>query len=412
MRATIFFIVLLICMSSNAAKLIPQMQTDAERGQYQWQKAAEFYPVGTVAASFKAKASNDIHVALAVSKSQKSEMYEVVIGGWGNTRTVIRDAAQGSEIASVEKGTIVPGKSQYYWVMLKDNKLRVGKGRIPGKTLIIEAPVSSKKADRLKYIAFSSWDSAIEYEDIRVYQPKQFQKKPVRKPAKKPELKPVKKTVEKPVKLPVAKPPLTPSKLIGEYLFEVKDYKDTSGADNTAKILVNRGTKSERLTPFCTSKKTGQYLEIPLNSDNRFTSGSFSVSFWLNTSLKPEKPVGVVTNYLTSTTPFWSFAFVPNGNITFNVRDKNRKGSGAGAKVNDGKWHHVVGVRDTSKSQIRVYMDGSLKMTREDTSASVDSGQSIWVGNHLYRGFEGCIDDLRLYQNVLTDDEIKSLLSR
>lgn len=39
---------------------------------------------------FEVKATNDVHVALSSSNTGEGQMYEIVIGGWGNTQSVIR----------------------------------------------------------------------------------------------------------------------------------------------------------------------------------------------------------------------------------------------------------------------------------------------------------------------------------
>lgn len=41
-------------------------------------------PVVTNLIEFEAKANNDVHIALSPSQSS-SDLYEIVIGGWGNT---------------------------------------------------------------------------------------------------------------------------------------------------------------------------------------------------------------------------------------------------------------------------------------------------------------------------------------
>ena len=39
---------------------------------------------------FKVKACNGAHVALSTSKDLSSNMYEIVLGGWSNSKSVIR----------------------------------------------------------------------------------------------------------------------------------------------------------------------------------------------------------------------------------------------------------------------------------------------------------------------------------
>ena len=54
-----------------------------------------FSVLGKKRFSFSVKACSDVHVALANIPGEGTFMtYEIVLGGWGNTKSVIRDAPQ------------------------------------------------------------------------------------------------------------------------------------------------------------------------------------------------------------------------------------------------------------------------------------------------------------------------------
>ena len=86
--------------------------------------------------------------------------------------------------------------------------------------------------------------------------------------------------------------------------------------------------------------------------------------------------------------------------------------------VNDGEWHHVaVTAIDNampSSSDIRIYVDG-----HDDTVDSSDpdalhitAGADLTVGRRAYNGdhhYEGLIDEVRLYDRVLSPVEIRNL---
>ncbi|XP_076109301.1 uncharacterized protein LOC143078283 isoform X1 [Mytilus galloprovincialis] len=55
---------------------------------------------------FKVKANNDAHVALMSSNNPNDPLYEIVLGGWGNTQSVIRDRKQGGQLA-VYRGRVL-----------------------------------------------------------------------------------------------------------------------------------------------------------------------------------------------------------------------------------------------------------------------------------------------------------------
>jgi hypothetical protein len=78
----------------------------------------------------------------------------------------------------------------------------------------------------------------------------------------------------------------------------------------------------------------------------------------------------------------------------------------------DGQWHHVAAL--TSTSGMKVYVDGVERCSNGlDDSISYTAGDELWVGRHgngdLDRDFDGQIDDVRVYNRVLTPTEIADI---
>jgi hypothetical protein len=79
--------------------------------------------------------------------------------------------------------------------------------------------------------------------------------------------------------------------------------------------------------------------------------------------------------------------------------------------ANDGQWHLVAGVR--TATSVALYVDGTQVATAPiSASYSSDSGNAeLQIGNlnACPRGFNGSLDDLRLYAGALTQSEIAAL---
>ena len=82
-------------------------------------------------------------------------------------------------------------------------------------------------------------------------------------------------------------------------------------------------------------------------------------------------------------------------------------------RVNIGEWHHVCNTYDGRT--VRVYLDGVL-----DSELSYKGGVTIntfpvWIGENAEstaegpRGWDGLIDDVRVYTCALNEKEIKAL---
>lgn len=86
----------------------------------------------------------------------------------------------------------------------------------------------------------------------------------------------------------------------------------------------------------------------------------------------------------------------------------------APVKPETGRWYHLVGVRDTVKGELRLYVDGVLAGT---ASACLPQGAptgNTVIGRGKYGGnpvdyLDGTVDQVHLYDRALSADEIKQL---
>lgn len=78
-------------------------------------------------------------------------------------------------------------------------------------------------------------------------------------------------------------------------------------------------------------------------------------------------------------------------------------------KVDDGQWHHVVGVSDGRRAAL--YVDGELADSA-DAKPIAQNGSAVMIGCNQAareRKFNGWIDDVRLYAYGLSEGEVKTL---
>ncbi|KAI8498912.1 hypothetical protein Bbelb_233650 [Branchiostoma belcheri] len=67
--------------------------------------------------TFEVQANNDAHVALSSQNQDLDDMYEIVIGGWDNTRSAIRRSKQGANRAvSSTPGVLSSTESRGFWI--------------------------------------------------------------------------------------------------------------------------------------------------------------------------------------------------------------------------------------------------------------------------------------------------------
>lgn len=76
-----------------------------------------------------------------------------------------------------------------------------------------------------------------------------------------------------------------------------------------------------------------------------------------------------------------------------------------------GEWIHIAAVYDGR--QIRMYKNGrEVGATSKTGRVAMDPSVSMWIGRNPdgRRPFHGLIDDVRLYDTALTEDQIKSIM--
>jgi hypothetical protein len=100
------------------------------------------------------------------------------------------------------------------------------------------------------------------------------------------------------------------------------------------------------------------------------------------------------------------------GKLVFEV---NGMGMHSDRPVGDGRWHHVAGTYDGKFK--RLYVDGEPKQVKAERPGPITRNSwDLCVGNSTvdygtgeFLGFDGLIDEVRVYNHALSNDEIKAL---
>ncbi|PCJ12627.1 MAG: hypothetical protein COB04_17470 [Gammaproteobacteria bacterium] len=167
------FSVFIVCCSLACFSVFPvlavefDLSIDAKYGSYEWPNKS--LPItGHASVVFQAKGANDLHIAIANSEDDGATLYEVVIGGWGNTQSVIRRSRAGAnEAITNNTDAMLDNGWATYWVTLSNGRIAYGKGSEPGhnEKLSWQDPTPH---NGLKWIGFSTWNAPIQYRDIEI----------------------------------------------------------------------------------------------------------------------------------------------------------------------------------------------------------------------------------------------------
>jgi hypothetical protein len=149
-----------------------------------------------------------------------------------------------------------------------------------------------------------------------------------------------------------------------------------------------------------------------------FGSTDFSLSFWVNTTVTDVDSV-VVARHLSGTAA--GYLFNVNTTATYGSPNKvmfytsNSPGGEviSTTSVNDGSWHHVVGVYQQGVSK-RMFVDGAPAEAATGAGGNGTIGAPFLVGGVSFGGtptalLNGMVDELRVYDHALTDPEVQTL---
>jgi hypothetical protein len=155
---------------------------------------------------------------------------------------------------------------------------------------------------------------------------------------------------------------------------------------------------------------TGDYVDCT-NDPNFDITGSITVAAWIKVTLFDK-------NYQ---------AFVTKGNDAWRILRLNAPdsanfgheglssaGTGGYSNINDGQWHHVAGVYDSSAQKTYMYIDGLAETTRTGVTGTIDTSPfKVFIGaddsEQPGREFDGLIDEVRIYSRALSQAEIAYL---
>ncbi len=153
----------------------------------------------------------------------------------------------------------------------------------------------------------------------------------------------------------------------------------------------------------------------PDSSFDWSSSTSFSIEFWMKTpssSTCEGNQVIVGRDDSGNGLHWWVGCNGTGGTADFTLDNSSGgtfvKGT---TDITDGAWHHIVAVRDANANELRIYVDGVKEgQASQSYLAGFASTQPLnigWLNEDPYYRFSGTIDEVALYNGVLSENEIR-----
>ncbi|MHB8900342.1 MAG: LamG-like jellyroll fold domain-containing protein [Thermoguttaceae bacterium] len=162
-------------------------------------------------------------------------------------------------------------------------------------------------------------------------------------------------------------------------------------------------------------------VDIPDSANLHFGTGSFSLEMWINANtfvgIHYHDEHGAIRLIEKNAYPqtWWVVDILPDGRLEMEMGDSNSSVAGhmtAGTStgtVSVGSWHHVAIAVDRGNFEVSYYIDGAPagQHPLPDTfMGDLDvPGQPIKIGSPTFNPFNGRIDEVAIYDGVMTAEE-------
>ena len=201
---------------------------------------------------------------------------------------------------------------------------------------------------------------------------------------------------------------------------ELLHYKCNDNAANTIVLdsssFGNDGTASETTSGLTVAGKINSafFLDgddyITVNSPAfNFKANSFSVALWFKTSsVTLENPFFAKRAW--SVNPEDGYAAVLKYANSIRVHYYSDTDFSLPYSVTDDVWHHLIVLFDYQNHQVTLYLDNTLVATQNYTQAYQSNNYPLYIGtNQASTRWPGSLDDVRIFQGLLTEDNISFL---
>jgi len=138
------------------------------------------------------------------------------------------------------------------------------------------------------------------------------------------------------------------------------------------------------------------------------SGGSFSISYWINFEFQPSRE-WILTLGVPYSEGGFHFLLNKNGVTQFGFYNS---GQNSFDMTSNKVWTHIVTIYDQHASTISTYINSAF--TKADTASGSISNSDLYIGKPQggWSGesyYKGIFDDLRIYNRVLSESEIKQL---
>ena len=158
---------------------------------------------------------------------------------------------------------------------------------------------------------------------------------------------------------------------------------------------------------------SSSYIEVSSDTvvDNNFNT---TWSAWVNTT-QTTQYVGIIAKGALALENGFGLIMY-SGTSLFQSRTGETIVEATGPSIWDAGWTHLVGVRDNDNSETKIYYNGDRYKTVSGVLSATTIAPKLIIGgrdsNGILFNFNGNIEDVRIYDRALTQQEISAIYSK
>jgi hypothetical protein len=162
---------------------------------------------------------------------------------------------------------------------------------------------------------------------------------------------------------------------------------------------------------------TTDYVNCGNGTSLNITTSSLTIEAWIKPTT--QKTHSIVKRFQTSGTVGYELFLAnnasPNRYVSFRLNNSNRVNSSTNYPI-DGTWMHVAATYDYSTKEMKMYVNGVQEGGAVTGPTSIESTTNpLTIGSELSdfsKAFQGCIDEVRVWNVVRSDVDIKANMTK
>ena len=201
--------------------------------------------------------------------------------------------------------------------------------------------------------------------------------------------------------------------IIGMWLFnEGKGdvVSDSSGNGNDGALMNDPKWVDGKFGKALSFDGVDDYVDTELNTDD--LSSPMTISLWMNAAQIKKSPLVSGYNNANPNVNRWDIQLNRDGAGKIRwVEHEGRDGAISETVLQADTWYHITVIHDLPNSESKIFVNGELEAEAK-IEQDLNTGRVLQIADGDGDCYGGIIDEVALFNAVLTEDDIKDIMNK